>query len=118
MSILDRLFGKSKPKNPEDDFKVTITSELVKIEHPKRKTEQIRWEDINEIRMITTSDGPLMPDVWLALIGADSGCLIPQGAKGCDSVYEIVSKYNGFDFQEVIKSMSSAKDEQFILWKS
>lgn len=43
MWFLSNLFKKSKLKNPEDDFKVTITNELIRIEHHKRKTEQIQW---------------------------------------------------------------------------
>lgn len=47
MGFLSNLFTKQKrvPKNPEDDFIVTITNELVKIEHPDRKTEQIFWQN-------------------------------------------------------------------------
>ena len=115
MGIFDKLFGKKK--NPEDYFTVTITDEMIKVEHPGRKTEQVNWKDIVEIRMINTSAGPAMPDVWLALMGGENGCLIPQGAKGYKEVYDIVSKYDGFDFNNVIKSMGCSDDAQFLLWK-
>lgn len=111
-----KLFSKQKYKDPEEYYYVTITTEFVKVEHPKRKTEQIFWRDINEIRMINTSAGPFAPDVWLALYDNSINCLIPKGAKGFDEVYNIVSKYTDFDFQQVTKSMSSTNDEQFILW--
>jgi hypothetical protein len=110
------IFGKSKPKNPEDDFKVTITVELVRVEHPQRKTEQILWNDINEIKLINTDAGPFAPDVWLTLIGGTSGCLIPQGSNGYDTVYDIVSKYENFDYGNVIKSMSCSDNAEFHLW--
>ena len=116
MKLLDNIFGKSKPKNPENEYLVTITEEFIKIEHPRRKTEQILWKDINEIRLINTDEGPFLPDVWLALIGKDSGCLIPHGAKGYDTVYNVVSKYDNFNFENVIKSMACAKNDQFLLW--
>ncbi len=116
MKLLDNIFGKSKPKNPENEYLVTITEEFIKIEHPRRKTEQILWKDINEIRLINTDEGPFLPDVWLALIGKDSGCLIPLGAKGYDTVYNVVSKYDNFNFENVIKSMACAKNDQFLLW--
>jgi hypothetical protein len=115
MSLLSKLFGKKK--NPEDYFTVTITDASVKIEHPGRKTEQVKWDDIVEIRMINTSAGPAMPDVWLALMGGPNGCLIPQGAKGFKEVYDKVSTYEGFDFDNVIKSMGCSEDAQFLLWK-
>ena len=39
MGFFDKIFEKSKSKNPEDDFIITITDEFVKVEHPQRKTE-------------------------------------------------------------------------------
>ncbi len=116
MGLFDKLFGKTKPKNPEDDFIITITDDLIKIEHPLRKTEQILWNEIKVIKLINTDAGPLAPDVWLALFGDNSGCLIPQGAKGYEEVYDIVSKYENFDFEMVIQSMSCAVNEEFLLW--
>jgi len=103
-------------KNPEDDFKVTITDVLIKVEHPERKTEQVHWATIWQIKLINTDAGPLQPDVFLALFGKDEGCLIPQGAKGYDEVYNIVSKYEGFDFGGVIKSMTCSDNAEFLLW--
>ena len=117
MGILDRLFGKSKPKNPEDEYIITITDEAVKVEHPRRETEAILWDDIEVIELINTDDGPFVPDVWLALIGKNSGCLIPQGTKGFETVYDIVSKYENFNFENFIKSMSCTANEEFLLWK-
>lgn len=117
MGFFSKLFGKKSAQNPEDDFVVTITDDFVRVEHPNRKTEEIFWKDINEIRFINTDGGPFTIDVWLALIGDNNGCLIPQGTKGCEQVYDIVSKYEGFDFENVIKSMSCADNEQFLLWK-
>lgn len=117
MGFFDKIFEKSKSKNPEDDFIITITDEFVKVEHPQRKTEQISWKDINEIRFINTSAGPFVPDIWLALIGENSGCLLPQCTKGCETVYDKVSKYENFNFENAIKSMSSTGDEQFLLWQ-
>lgn len=117
MGLLSKLFGKKATQNTKDDFVVTITEDFVRVEHPNRKTEEIFWREINEIRFINTDSGPFSIDVWLALLGDNSACLIPQGTKGCELVYAIVSKYEGFDFEKVVKSMSSASNEQFLLWK-
>jgi len=117
MVFFSKLFGRKLSQIPESDFKVTITDDFVRVEHPKRKTEEIFWKDINEIRFINTNGGPFTIDIWLALISDNGGCLIPQGTQGCEKVYDIVSKYDGFDFENVIKSMSSTNDEQFLLWQ-
>jgi hypothetical protein len=117
MGIFNNLFGKPKPRNPEDDYVTTLTPEDITVEHPRRKTESIKWADILEISLINTDDGPAAPDVWLMLSGKDSGCLIPQGSKGWDEVYNIVSKYEGFNFENFIASMACAENKQFPLWK-
>ncbi|RHX83776.1 hypothetical protein [Leptospira stimsonii] len=118
MSWLNRIFKKSNPpKNPEDEFIVTFNEESVRVEHPRRKTEQIAWKEIEEIRLINTDAGPFAPDIWLALIGKNSDCLIPSACEGYDRVYEIVSKYEGFHFEKVIQSMSTAENAEFLLWK-
>ncbi|MEL1244432.1 hypothetical protein AAEO56_09185 [Flavobacterium sp. DGU11] len=101
---------------PEELFKITITDTSVKAEHPKRKTEEIRWEAINVIKLINTDQGPWLPDVWLALLGDNHGCLIPQGAEGFDAVYQIVSKYPGFRFENVMESMQCTGNAEFLLW--
>lgn len=116
MSFFDRLFKKKKRKSPEDDFIITITDKFIKVEHPLRKTEQVLWENIKHIKVINTDEGPWLPDVWLALFGIKDGCLIPQGAKGFEEVYDTVSTYEGFNFENFIKSMSCTGNAEFDLW--
>jgi hypothetical protein len=117
MGILDKLFGKSKPKNPEEEYIITITDESIKVEHLSRKTEVILWNDIEAIKLINTDDGPFAPDVWLALIGKNTGCIIPQETKGFETVYDIISKYENFNFENFIESMSCTTNQEFLLWK-
>jgi hypothetical protein len=114
MKIFDKILG--KPHQPEDDYMVTITDKSIMVEHPKRETESIKWDDINIILIVNTDQGPWAPDVWLTLIGNKSRCSIPQGAKGFEEVYDIVSKYNGFNFENFIKSMSCTDNAEFLLW--
>lgn len=115
MNIFSRIF-KKKTKQSEDDYKVTLTGTSIKIEHPKRTTEEIAWQDIEMIKLINTDQGPWQPDIWLALLGKESGCIIPQGANNYDKVYDIVSQYSGFNFENVIKSMSCSDNAEFDLW--
>ncbi|MEO8516018.1 MAG: hypothetical protein ABI426_04700 [Flavobacterium sp.] len=114
MNFFKKLF--SPKMQPEDYYETIITDELIKVEHPKRKTEQILWKDIEEIKLINTDAGPFAPDIWLALLGVNSGCLIPHGSKGFNKVYDIVSKYENFDFENVTKSMTCTNNEDFKLW--
>lgn len=114
MSIFGRLFHRAAP---EDHYHVEITDKFISVEHPKRAKELIEWKNIEAIKLINTDAGPAAPDVWLALLGHEQGCLIPQGAKGFDEVYDIVSKYPGFDFSEAGKSFTCADNAEFLLWR-
>ena len=105
MSFWD-IFKIEPVKQPEDYYTVTLSDTSVKVSHPKQPIEEIHWDNIRLIKLINTDAGPVMPDIWLALIGDQEKCFIPHGAKGCDEVYDIVSKYEGFNFENVIKSMS------------
>jgi len=116
MSFWDKLLKKQIYKNPEDDFVVTITDSFIQVEHPELKTNQIHWNNIEEIKLRNTDSGPWMPDIWLTLIGKDEICLIPQGAKGYAAVYDIVSKYEGFNFENAIKSTACTDNAEFHLW--
>ena len=121
MGFWNKIFGDSKKnenkKQIEDDYQVELTEKSVIVTHPSRPTEQIDWNDIEEIRIVTTDEGPFRPDVWLLLMGNEKGCSIPQGSKGWDKVYDVVSKYEKFNFKNVIKSASCTDNQIFELWK-
>lgn len=121
MGFWNKIFGSKKDtsnrKQPEDHYEIEITDIAVKVTHPKRKTKQIEWNEIEEIKLINTDEGPFLPDVWLILMGNGKGCSIPQGSNGWDKVYDIVSKYDGFNFDQVLKSASCTDNETFELWK-
>lgn len=116
---LKQIFSKKENKHPqpEDAYKTTITKDYISVEHPKRATELIRWEEIEEIFLINTDEGPFMPDIWLILSGKGKGCSLPQGSEGFERVYDIVSKYSEFNFESFIESMSCTESKQFILWQ-
>ena len=119
MGLWNKLFGKTKTKDrqPEDLYEVEITDSLVKVTHPSRPIETINWTEIQEIKLVNTNEGPFLPDVWLILTGNNKGCSIPQGSDGWDKVYDIISKYEGFNFESVIESASCAENKTFELWK-
>lgn len=121
LNKLRKLFSKKETiytsSNPENTYKTIITDEFIKVEQPNRKPEIIHWEDIDEIWLINTDEGPFFPDVWLALYGKKEGCTLPQGTKGFEEVFDIVSKYKNFSFENFIDSMSCSENKRFILWK-
>lgn len=117
MNFFTNLFRKNKREHPEDLYVTVITDDYIKVTHPQRKTEEIAWKDINEIKLLNTNQGPWLLDVWLALYGDNTGCLIPQGSEGFEKVYDIISKYDGFNFENVTNSMRCTNNAEFGLWK-
>ena len=72
---------------------------------------------MHSVLLMNTDRGPWQPDVWLTLIDKNGRCLIPQDAKGFDEVYDIVSKYDGFNFENAGKSISCTDNAVFLLWQ-
>ncbi len=117
MGLFGKLFKRKPRKQPEEYYDIIIEDEFIRVEHPKREVEQLNWNDVCEIVIITTDEGPFHPDVWLVLIGDDQGCSIPLGAPNFDGVYDIVSKYEGFNYERWIEAMGCAENARFVIWK-
>ncbi|MBC9798448.1 hypothetical protein [Sinomicrobium weinanense] len=117
MGVWKKLFGVNQRQQPEELYQMEISNTNIKVTHPKRNDEQINWNEIEEIKLVNMDEGPFLPDVWLILMGNGKGCSIPQGSEGWNKVYDIVSNYEGFNFENVIKSASCADNKTFDLWK-
>lgn len=123
--FIKKIFYKQQKPNPKDKSlnttKVTvlIDQEGVRVTRMSSKTEEIKWNDIGEISIITTSEGPFMEDVYLCLSSIDGkyGCAVPSMVEGYIEVYDRVSKFEGFNFQKVIEAMSCTTDAKFIVWE-
>jgi hypothetical protein len=81
--------------------------------------ESVRLDDLSEVVIITTDEGPFTEDVFFVLIGRNekSGCAVPQSAEGCDKLLELLQKLPGFDNESVIKAMGSTSNGRFLCWK-
>lgn len=115
MSILN-FFQRGKPRQPD---RVTFTDEAVTRIRPDGVEEKIRWDDLHEVGIVTTDEGPFREDVFFLLIASDgkSGCVVPQGAEGCQHLVERLLKLPGFDNEAVIKAMGSTSNAKFVCWK-
>ena|SRR5882672_10016355 len=113
MSLLGFLRRKTQPD------RVSVTREVVTRSRPDGVQETIRWDDLAEVGIITTDEGPWSEDVFWLLIGSDgkSGCAVPQGAEGSKVLLEALQKLPGFDNEAVIKAMGSTSNARFTCWK-
>jgi hypothetical protein len=86
LCLLVALFEPWLPKpGTSSGYRLLVTDDEVACEHPKRRRESIRWEDVNRIWFVTTSDGPRLPDHWILLEG--SGVVRSTEAVGFDGIW-------------------------------
>jgi hypothetical protein len=102
---------------PESRFIVRLSDSEVVCDRPDGKTERVTWSDLQRVEIVTTSDGPMLPDVFWVLHGTESGCAIPQGATGEKELLDRLHALPGFDNGQMIQAMCCADDRRFLCWQ-
>ncbi len=99
--------------------RVFFTSDAVIRVQPDGMRKTIRWDDLDEIRILTTDEGPWHEDVHFVLITFDGkrGCTVPQLCDGSKQLLERLQQLPGFDNEAVIEAMSSTSNAEFVCWK-
>jgi hypothetical protein len=82
--------------------------------------ETIAWNDIDEISIVTTDEGPWADDVFWLFLSRDRsrGCVVSNYADGFKELLPQIQRLPGFDNHAVISAMGSAVNQRFIVWKS
>lgn len=111
-----RIAGPSRFQH-ESQHIVCVTEDEVSCKHLDNKIEMMTWDDFHRFEVITTSDGPLAPDVFWILLGSEKECVIPQGATGTKELLERLVKLPSFDNEKFIKAMGCTGERTFICWK-
>jgi hypothetical protein len=113
------LFNFFRRPRAKTHDRVTFTSDAVKRVRPDGVEETIRWDDVHEVGILTTDEGPLQEDVFFLLVASDgkSGCAVPQSSDGSKRLLERLQQLPGFDNEAVIKAMGSTSNGKFICWK-
>ena len=113
MNLLSFLFRKRLPD------RVVVTEDCVNRFRPDGVEESIRWDDLAEVGIVTTSDGPASEDLYWILLESDrkTGCAVPHGAEGTDVLLEALQKLPDFDNEVVIEAMGSIDEAKFTCWK-
>lgn len=81
--------------------------------------EQIAWDAIEEVRIVTTDGGPYQEDVFFVLADArGNGCLIThEAAERTKLLEELQKRFPGVDDSMVIKAMGSTSNNSFVIWR-
>ncbi len=99
--------------------RVFFTADTIMRIRPDGTRETIRWDDLDEVRILTTDEGPWQEDVLFLLIAADGqcGCAVPQSSDGSQQLFEQLQQLPGFDNEAVIEAMTSTANAEFVCWK-
>jgi len=83
------------------------------------RPDELRWDELAEVRVITTADGPFAEDVIFVLVAADGvrRVTVPH-AMATDAFIQRLQLLPGFDNQALIRSMYSVTEDQFLLWRA
>ena len=102
------------PVPPE---RVTFDDERVVRTMRDGRTEQVRWDDLREVGIVTTDAGPFVDDVFWLLIGDEGGCVVPSEAEGTGALLARLQELPGFDNGAVVRAMGCTDDERFVVWQ-
>ncbi|MBL1074948.1 hypothetical protein JK358_11145 [Nocardia sp. 2] len=96
---------------------VEITDTFVRRTLADGRVEEVAWNELAEVRIITTADGPFADDVFFVLIGATGkGCVVPHSAADTAFLARLQA-LPGFDGDKVVEAMVSVADRQFLVWR-
>jgi hypothetical protein len=107
------------------NFRRTVTSDRVHFDDATitstfasgGETETVRWDDLQEVGIVTTDEGPTAEDVFWILLGANGRCAVPGGADGMKELLVQLQQLPGFDNGAVIRAMGSTANARFVCWK-
>lgn len=121
-NFFSKLFGRRRKEKhiwdttPGGPYELTITDQQLTCTHPSRPAESIQWDQVQEITLVTTSDGPFLPDVWYVFTGDGAGCSVPSEAKGFDGLWEVFKcRFPTIDYEAITAAGTS--DEKKVIWR-
>jgi len=86
---------------------------------PGGKRESIRWDELHEIGIVTTDEGPGVDDVFWLFLNADRsrGCAVSNDAEGFAALLQRIQQLPDFNNEAVVMAMGSAVDNKFVVWQ-
>lgn len=104
--------------DPESRFSIHMTETEVSCHRPDGVVESVRWDDLQKVQVLTTSDGPLLPDRFWVLQGSEkAGCCIPWGATGDLELLQRLQELPGFDNQAIMQPAGITHEALHLCWE-
>lgn len=109
---LKKFFKKSQPERVvfnDDEIIRYLGDEVI---------ERINWDEITEISVATTDEGPWREDAFILLCNpkTDRGVVVPNGAEGAGDLVGKICDFPGFDEKTFIEAMGCTSNNRFVCW--
>lgn len=80
------------------------------------REEYVRWDDVVEIGIVTTDEGPFACDFYWMFIGTGgAGVALPSDL--ADGIFDYLQRFPGFDYEAVILASGCTDNESFVAWR-
>ncbi len=82
--------------------------------------EAVRWDELAEVWIITTDDGPFSEDVFFALCDTKgNGVLVAQGLASVHDLLRVLQdRLPTLDNEQIIRAMVCAENARFLIWQA
>jgi hypothetical protein len=109
--------GAGQNLKPESDFKVVVSDAEVTCTRPDGKVESVAWGDLQKVDVLTTGDGPFVPDMFWVLYGTVGGCVVPWGATGESELIRRLQALPAFRNEAVVQAASLTTENLLHCWE-
>jgi hypothetical protein len=110
-----RATGAARAPDPD---RVVVDQVGVRRRLPDGRQEAVGWDDLVEVAIRTTPEGPWREDVFFLLTGRDGGGVaVSQGEAVELGLLGWLQALPGFDNQRVVEAMTYAEDALFVCWR-
>ena len=83
------------------------------------KSEQVEWRSLSEIWIVTSDAGPVVDDLYFALLADDgTGVAVPNALAFQNDLLAHLQKLPGFDNQRAIDALGSTDHARFLVWRA
>ena len=96
---------------------ITFDDTGVRRVSPEGGVEEVRWDDLTEVRIVTTDEGPFGEDVYWLLAGSEETGIAVPGSAVIDDLLDRLQGLPGFDNEQMIQAMTSTDNAQFRCWQ-
>lgn len=112
------LFDFFRRSSKTGTHRIQLNDACVTYQRADGTRETMRWDELEEVGIVTTADGPFAEDVYWVLLGPDrrTGCAIPACASGMDQLIARLQQLPDFDNDAVIRAMGSTSEARFECW--